>query len=192
MQSIPAVISANPASDDVTTLMLANPAKELDMLRVQPPLAKLTGQSLDAPGELAVKGVTARHYDLVATFRGLTNLTVAEREALSLNVHIFTALPGSSGSAWRGPVVSWGGDATAAAPVPEDDGLRPAAPPACTWQFKNHLSCNNTDIQSKDLKGEGVRLPANTTDEAGIAACIAACEKVSVCLSVSLSLCLSV
>ena len=82
------------------------------MLRVQPPLAKLTSQSLDTPGELAVKGVTTRHYDLVATFRGLTNLTVAERAALSLNMHIFNALPGGSGSApWRSPIVSWSGDA---------------------------------------------------------------------------------
>jgi hypothetical protein len=91
------------------------------MLRVQPPLAKLTSQSLDAPGELAVQGVTARHYDLVATFRGLTNLTVAERAALSLNVHIFSALPGGSGSPWRSPTVSWSGDAPGTALTLGDD-----------------------------------------------------------------------
>jgi hypothetical protein len=65
--------------------------------------------------------------------------------------------------------------------MPEDDELLAPPPPACTWQFKNHLSCNNTDIQSKDLKGKGVKLPANTTDEAGIAACTAACGKVPEC-----------
>jgi hypothetical protein len=56
----------------------------------------------------------------------------------------------------------------------------PAPPPACTWQFKNGLSCNNTVIQAKDLSS-GVTLPAGTTDEAGIAACIGACGKVTEC-----------
>ena len=157
MQSVPTVLSpAEP--DDVTNTMLGNPVEELAALRVEPPLAKVTGQAL-GEGGFAVAGLNnARHYDAVVTFHGLKALTDEQLGQLSLQVHVFAPQTGASAA-----IQSWSGAAA----------LELAAPTAAFG--------NNTDIQSADLPGAGVRLPPNTTDEEGVKACTAACLKLSTC-----------
>ena len=115
MQSVPVAITQNPATDDATTLMLSNPVTEIESLRVQPALARLTGQALAKP--FVVPGVTTRHYDAVVTFRGLSALSEAELGALSVGVGIFAPTNGNSSSGWRAPTISWVGTEVGAAAV---------------------------------------------------------------------------
>ena len=119
MQSVPVVLSPA-AADDVTNAMLANPVAELALLRLYPPLANLTGQSVGVGGGggggLSLNVSTTRHFDAVVTFRGLAALTDAEKAQLALLVVVFAPLAPSPG--WSGSNVTWGGVSPPTPPLP--------------------------------------------------------------------------
>lgn len=180
MQSVPTVLSPA-APDDITNTMVANPVAELAALRVQPPLANMHAVNISSGGGkrgVIVPGVSGRsHYDALVTFKGLSTLSHAELEALTLQIHVFAPeTPPGSTNATGGdnddpddpsPIQSWQGPKAAAAAGGGGGGG--SAPP---YQ-------NNTDIQSADLRG--FNLPNGTTDEEGIAACTAGCLNTTGC-----------
>eukprot|EP01052_Picozoa_sp_SAG31_P010973 SAG31_NODE_611_length_13558_cov_224.959730_9_plen_294_part_00 len=128
----------------------------------------MTGYGFDVPG------VTMRHYDANVTFHGLAGLTVAEKRALSLQLHVFAPAngPGAAIQSWQGSEFG----KLAATEVQHDNPILAVEVTDTGAHADSTVSFgNNTDIQSVDIGG--VVLPPNTSDEQGIVACTKACAK---------------